>query len=65
MLPYEIYSKCFFNIPVGLKGDCFDRYLIRIEEMRNSIFLVEQCLNNIPKGPVKILNYKYSNPERA
>lgn len=51
--PYEIYPSLVFSIPVGTKGDCFDRYLIRIEEIRQSLIIIQQCLNNIPRGPVK------------
>ena len=48
-----------------LNGDCYDRYLIRIEEMRQSLSIIEQCLNNIPTGLVKIDDYKISPPSRA
>lgn len=51
--PYEIYPSLMFSIPVGTKGDCFDRYLIRIEEIRQSLIIIQQCLNNIPRGSVK------------
>ena len=51
--PYEIYNELKFIVPVGTNGDCFDRYLIRVEEMRQSIFIVEQVLNKMPSGPVK------------
>ena len=50
--PYEVYSKIQFNIPVGIHGDCYDRFLIRIFEMRESINIINQCLNNIPTGKV-------------
>lgn len=50
--PYEIYSALTFDIPVGTKGDCYDRYLIRIQEMRISLSIILQCLNKIPNGPV-------------
>lgn len=65
IVPYEIYNLLEFEIPVGLNGDCYDRYLIRIEEMRQSIRIIEQCLNNIPTGLVKIDNKKVSPPSRA
>ncbi len=49
--PYLIYDKLDFVVPVGEVGDCFDRYLVRIEELRQSIGLIEQCLDNLPRGP--------------
>jgi NADH dehydrogenase (ubiquinone) Fe-S protein 2 len=61
---YEIYSKLKFSIPVGNFGDCYDRYLIRIEEMRQSLILIEQCLSLIPTGSIKISNEKISAPSR-
>jgi NADH dehydrogenase (ubiquinone) Fe-S protein 2 len=63
--PYEIYSELSYSIPTGNNGDCFDRYLIRIEEMRQSLHIILQCLQNIPFGPIKIDNYKISTPQRA
>jgi NADH dehydrogenase (ubiquinone) Fe-S protein 2 len=62
--PYEIYSELNFSIPVGNNGDCFDRYLIRIEEMRQSLKIINQCLNKICSGPVKIANNKVTAPSR-
>ena len=56
--PYEVYEFMEFDIPVGTNGDCFDRYLIRVNEMRQSIRIINQCLNNIPEGPIKIDNNK-------
>jgi NADH dehydrogenase (ubiquinone) Fe-S protein 2 len=56
---YEIYDKLDFDIPVGLKGDCYDRFLIRIEEMRQSIKIIYQCLNNIQCGSYKLFDFKY------
>lgn len=63
-VPYEIYSSIEFKIPVGLNGDCYDRYLIRVYEMRESLKILYQCLNNIPGGAVKTLNKKISPPNR-
>ena len=54
--PYEIYNKLNFNIIVGHNGDCFSRYLVRLEEMRESCSIIEQCLNQIPSGNIKIDN---------
>nr|YP_010394041.1 NADH dehydrogenase subunit 7 [Peronospora belbahrii]DAZ88049.1 TPA_asm: NADH dehydrogenase subunit 7 [Peronospora belbahrii] len=62
--PYEIYNQLEFEIPVGTNGDCYDRYLIRIEEMRQSIRLIVQILNKIPKGPIKLDDKKITNPNR-
>lgn len=62
--PYEIYSESSFNIPVGSIGDCYDRYLIRIQEMRESLKIIFYCINNIPNGPIKIENNKIINPVR-
>jgi len=62
---YEIYNELNFSIPVGNNGDCFDRYLIRIEEMRQSLNLIKQCIDIIPTGPIKSINYKYVNPSRS
>jgi NADH dehydrogenase (ubiquinone) Fe-S protein 2 len=62
--PYEIYSELNFSIPVGNNGDCFDRYLIRIEEMRQSLKIISQCLNKICSGPIKISNNKVAAPSR-
>ena len=61
---YEIYNKLKFRIPVGTTGDCYDRYLIRVTEMRESLFIISQILNVIDKGAVKFLNYKVVTPSR-
>jgi len=62
--PYEIYNDINFNIPVGTNGDCYDRYLIRIFEMKESLKIIEQCLNKIPKGTIKNTNRKITPPFR-
>jgi NADH dehydrogenase (ubiquinone) Fe-S protein 2 len=62
--PYEIYSDLEFSIPVGVFGDSYDRYLIRMFEMRESIKIINQCLNLFVDGPVKSLNTKISPPSR-
>ena len=62
--PYEVYDLLDFNIPVGTNGDCYDRYLIRIQEMRESISIINQCLNKIPEGPIKTNNFKITPPPR-
>nr|YP_010394708.1 NADH dehydrogenase subunit 7 [Phytophthora rubi]DAZ89145.1 TPA_asm: NADH dehydrogenase subunit 7 [Phytophthora rubi] len=63
--PYEIYDQLEFDIPVGTNGDCYDRYLIRIEEMRQSIRIILQVLNKIPTGPIKLDDKKITNPNRT
>lgn len=51
--PYEVYKKIPFQIPQALSGDCFDRYLVRLEEMRSSIQIILFCINRIPPGSIK------------
>ncbi|WP_236033523.1 NADH-quinone oxidoreductase subunit D [Belnapia mucosa] len=63
--PYEIYDQLDFDIPVGRQGDCYDRYLIRIMEMRQSLRMVEQCLGRLKPGPIKILDNKIVPPKRG
>jgi NADH dehydrogenase (ubiquinone) Fe-S protein 2 len=62
--PYEIYSNLKFAIPYGSNGDCYDRYLIRIYEMRESLNILYQCLNQIPMGLIKIDDNKIVAPSR-
>lgn len=63
--PYEVYDKMDFLVPVGKHGDCYDRYLVRMEEMRQSVRIIQQCLEQMPEGPIKIDNYKVTTPPRA
>ena len=63
--PYEIYSELDFDIPVGRQGDCYDRYLIRMMEMRQSLRMVQQCLARLKPGPIKILDNKIVPPTRG
>ena len=63
--PYDCYGELDFKVPVGRNGDCFDRYLVRVEEMRQSLALIVQCLDRIPDGPVHLPNHKVSPPRRA
>ena len=63
--PYEIYDKIDFKIPIGKNGDCYDRYLIRVEEIRESLGIMLYCLNNMPLGFVKVDDRKISPPSRA
>ena len=62
--PYECYEKFDFKIPVGKNGDCYDRYLCRIEEMRESVKIINQCLASLPKGPVKAMDAKITPPSK-
>ena len=63
--PYEVYSSMKFDIPVGKNGDCYDRYLCRVEEMRQSVRIIKQCLENMPEGPVTTTDNKVVPPKRA
>jgi len=63
--PYEVYDKMKFEIPTGLRGDCYDRYLIRVEEMRQSLRIISQCINQMPNGPIKLDDRKISPPSRS
>ena len=62
--PYEIYPSLDFDIPVGTNGDCYDRYILRVEEMRQSVRLIQQCLDHIPQGPIRNENQKITLPSR-
>jgi len=62
--PYEIYDKMKFDVLTGINGDCFDRYVIRVGEMRQSLSILMQCLNNIPNGAVKADDRKVTSPSR-
>lgn len=63
--PYDGYEQFHFDIPVGTRGDCYDRYLIRVEEMRQSIAIIMQCLNAMPTGPIKVDDKKVTPPSRS
>ncbi|CAG2118242.1 unnamed protein product [Medioppia subpectinata] len=63
--PYDSYEDFDFDIPIGLNGDCYDRYLCRIEEMRQSINIIIQCLNRMPAGEVRSDDNKVVPPTRA
>ena len=62
--PYDCYNQIDFKVPIGKNGDCYDRYLCRIEEMRESVKIIIQCLNQLPKGPVKANDNKISPPPK-
>jgi NADH-quinone oxidoreductase subunit D len=63
--PYECYEELAFEIPIGKNGDCFDRYLVRIEEMRQSVKIMKQCIEKMPDGPVYVQNSKVTPPKRG
>jgi NADH-quinone oxidoreductase subunit D len=62
--PYEIYNELEFETLAGTNGDCYDRYLIRVFEMKQSLQIIEQCLDNIPLGPIKTSDNKITPPSR-
>jgi NADH-quinone oxidoreductase subunit D len=62
--PYDVYDKVDFDVPIAKHGDCYDRYLVRIYEMYESLKIIKQCLDKIPPGPVKSEDHKFSPPKR-
>ena len=62
--PYDCYEQLEFKIPVGKNGDCYDRYLCRIEEMKESVSIIKQCLAKMEKGPVKSFDGKITPPPK-
>ena len=62
--PYSIYPELEFDVPVGTTGDCYDRYLVRIEELKQSIRMLRQCLKQIPDGPVMIADPRVALPPK-
>ncbi len=63
--PYEVYGELDFDVPVGKNGDSYDRYLIRVEEMRQSIRLIKQCIEKMPEGPVTTDDTRIAAPKRS
>ena len=63
--PYEVYSELDFIIPLGKNGDCYDRYLCRVEEMYESVKIMQQCLKMMPEGPVMTQDNKFVPPRRS
>ena len=61
---YEIYNKLDFDIPVGRKGDCYDRYYVRVQEMKESLKIILQCVESMPIGKVMVENNKITPPKR-
>ena len=62
--PYECYRDFDFKIPIGKNGDCYDRYLCRIEEMRQSVEIIKDCIDKMPSGPVKSVDGKITPPPK-
>jgi len=63
--PYSGYDQFDFEVPVGSNGDCYDRCRVRVEEMRQSIRIIEQCLNNMPEGPYKAEHPQTTPPDKS
>lgn len=62
--PYLLYDEVEFNVPIGSAGDCYDRYLCRLHELRESIKILEQCIQNIPDGPIWTQDAKVALPQK-
>ena len=62
--PYDMYDQVEFDVPVGRNGDCYDRYLVRMQEMRESVRIIVQCLDKMRPGDVKIVDRKFTAPRR-
>ncbi len=63
--PYEVYDRLEFDIPVGTNGDCYDRFMVRVQEMHQSARIMKQCLSQMPHGPVASDDRKVAPPPRA
>ena len=63
--PYDAYAKMKFDVPVGKTGDCYARYLVRMEEMRQSLAIIRQAIADMPEGPVMVADNKIAPPKRA
>jgi NADH-quinone oxidoreductase subunit D len=63
--PYMVYDQLDFDIPIGKNGDCYDRYLVRVEEVRQSLRIIHQCLDKMPDGPVLYRERKIAPPTRG
>jgi NADH-quinone oxidoreductase subunit D len=63
--PYEVYDRMDFDIPVGTNGDCYDRFMVRCEEVRQSAKIMRQCLKDMPSGPIGTLDRKVFPPSRG
>jgi NADH-quinone oxidoreductase subunit D len=63
--PYDKYAEVEFKVPVARNGDCYDRYLLRMVEMRESVEIIKQCLAKMQPGPIKVQDHKFSPPHRS
>ncbi len=63
--PYDVYDRMEFDIPVGTRGDCYDRFMVRVEEVYQSARIMRQCLNEMPSGPIASLDRKVVPPKRG
>jgi NADH-quinone oxidoreductase subunit D len=63
--PYDVYAKIDFDVPVGTRGDCYDRFMCRVEEVRQSARIMKQCLQDMPEGPILTDDRKVAPPKRA
>jgi NADH-quinone oxidoreductase subunit D len=63
--PYDVYDRMEFDIPVGTRGDCYDRFMVRVEEVRQSVRIMKQCLRDMPEGPIASDDRKIVPPKRA
>jgi NADH-quinone oxidoreductase subunit D len=63
--PYDKYAEVEFEVPIGRHGDCYDRYLVRLAEMRESVKIIKQCLEKMQPGPIKLQDHKITPPTRA
>jgi NADH-quinone oxidoreductase subunit D len=63
--PYDVYDRMDFDVVVGKNGDCYDRYVLRFEEMRQSLKIMQQCLDKMPAGPISSLDRKVTPPKRG
>nr|WP_253201368.1 NADH-quinone oxidoreductase subunit D [Sphingomonas quercus] len=63
--PYDVYDRMDFDVPVGTRGDCYDRFMVRVEEVRQSMRIIRQCLAQMPEGPISSLDRKVVPPKRG
>jgi NADH-quinone oxidoreductase subunit D len=63
--PYDVYAQMLFDVPIGTNGDCYDRFMVRVEEVRQSARIMKQCLAAMPEGPTGSLDRKVTPPKRA
>ncbi|PXW75907.1 NADH dehydrogenase subunit D [Blastomonas natatoria] len=63
--PYDVYDRMEFDVPVGTRGDCYDRFMVRVEEVRQSARIMRQCLNEMPEGPIASSDRKVVPPKRG